>query len=165
MRRSHQRSSAQRPTSGRNLAVVVLVLAIAGVLAFNVLRGTIRFSGETGTAVSADPVETGRRIYLEYCAACHGANLQGQPGWQDERPGGVRLAPALDASGTLWRNTDQRLFEITKYGGQRFAAPDELSAMPGYETQLSDTEIEAVLAYIKSAWPADIREQQEQLSQ
>ena len=37
--------------------------------------------------------------------------------------------------------------------------------MPGFAATLSDTEIWAVLAYIKSTWPADIRAAQERASQ
>ena len=38
---------------------------------------------------------------------------------------------------------------------------DFMSGMPAFSEQLSDAEIEAILAYIKSTWPARVRATQE----
>jgi mono/diheme cytochrome c family protein len=38
---------------------------------------------------------------------------------------------------------------------------DFMSGMPAFGEQLSDAEIEAILAYIKSTWPARVRATQE----
>jgi mono/diheme cytochrome c family protein len=44
------------------------------------------------------------------------------------------------------------------------AGPTFKSNMPGFGDQLGDDEIAAVIKFIKSAWPTDIRERQKQLS-
>jgi mono/diheme cytochrome c family protein len=49
------------------------------------------------------------------------------------------------------------LFEITKFGVERFAGPGYRSDMPAFEGRLSDAEIYAVLMYIRAQWPAEIR--------
>jgi mono/diheme cytochrome c family protein len=49
------------------------------------------------------------------------------------------------------------LFELTKYGPQKFAGADYESKMPAYDGQLTDEEIWNVLAYIKSKWPQQIQ--------
>jgi mono/diheme cytochrome c family protein len=53
-------------------------------------------------------------------------------------------------TGPTWHHIDQWLFEIIKYGGKHHAPPRYRSAMPAYQEMLSDAEIWAVLAFIKS---------------
>jgi mono/diheme cytochrome c family protein len=126
------------------------------------LRGAQR-----GAADAGDPgqVALGRQVYAAQCASCHGANLEGQPDWQQELPTGGRPAPPHDATGHTWHHPDQLLFEITKYGGQVASPPGYRNNMPAFEGILSDAEIWAVLAYIKSTWPPDIQAAQQQVNQ
>lgn len=50
------------------------------------------------------------------------------------------------------------LFQLTKYGVSALINdPDYASNMPIYDGVLSDEEIIAVLSYIKSTWPEEIR--------
>jgi hypothetical protein len=73
-------------------------------------------------------------------------------------------APPHDATGHTWHHTDQALFELTKFGMQRFAGRDYRSAMPAYRGILTDEEIIAVMSYIKSRWPASIRRQHDAIN-
>jgi mono/diheme cytochrome c family protein len=102
-------------------------------------------------------VALGREVYGNYCASCHGRNLEGQPGWQNPLPNGSRLAPPHDATGHTWHHPDALLFDITKNGGQASSPPGYVNNMPAFRTALNDTQIWAVLAYIKSTWPEEIR--------
>jgi mono/diheme cytochrome c family protein len=111
---------------------------------------------------NAEQVTLGQQVYASFCAGCHGANLEGQPNWQKRLPLGNLPAPPHDATGHTWHHTDQWLFEIIKYGGRHYAPPRYRSAMPAYQEMLSDAEIWAVLAFIKSRWPVAIRAQQAQ---
>jgi mono/diheme cytochrome c family protein len=113
---------------------------------------------------NAAQIAVGQAVYAQHCAACHGANLEGQPDWQKRLPSGSFPAPPHDATGHTWHHPDQYLFETTKYGWQRFAPPGYQSVMQGFQDVLSDAEIWAVLAYIKSHWPPAIRAQQERLN-
>jgi mono/diheme cytochrome c family protein len=100
-----------------------------------------------------------------HCASCHGARLEGQPNWRERGADGLLPAPPHDASGHTWHHQDDVLFRITKYGVAKMAnMKDYRSAMPAYEGVLTDAEIIAVLSWIKSQWPADIRTQQEQVN-
>ncbi len=120
-----------------------------------------------GDAIDPDDprqVAQGRQLYMAHCAACHGAELQGEPDWQVRRPSGELPAPPHDASGHTWHHPDQQLFAITKHGLARFAPADYKTAMPSFVGILKDGEIRAVLAFIKSTWPEDIRRRQESLS-
>lgn len=57
------------------------------------------------------------------------------------------------------------LFDITKFGVAKAAnLKDYDSAMPAFEGVLTDAEIIAVLSWIKSQWPQEIRKQQEEVT-
>ena len=111
---------------------------------------------------NAEQVALGQQVYASFCTGCHGADLKGQPDWQKRLPMGNFPAPPHDESGHTWHHPDQWLFEIVKYGGKYHAPPLYRSAMPAYQDMLSDAEIWAVLAFIKSRWPEATRAQQEQ---
>lgn len=112
----------------------------------------------------ARQVARGADLYRRHCAECHGAKLEGEPDWQVRKPSGELPAPPHDASGHTWHHPDDMLFGITKHGIARFAPPDYKSNMPGFVGTLSDAEIRAVLAYIKSTWPEDIRRRQDAMN-
>ena len=58
-----------------------------------------RYAGTASTAVaSADIIAQGRQIYADQCAACHGAELEGQPGWRSPLPSGRLPAPQIRPS-------------------------------------------------------------------
>ncbi|WP_417728459.1 c-type cytochrome [Roseovarius sp.] len=105
-----------------------------------------------GTPVTAEQVALGRDLYGANCASCHGANLEGQPDWRRRNENGRMPAPPNDASGHTWHHADRPLFTITKLG-LGAVVPGYESDMPAFEGILSDAEIVAVLAYIKSTWP------------
>lgn len=104
----------------------------------------------------ATQVALGLRVYAEHCAVCHGAKLEGQPDWRQKLPSGRMPAPPHDESGHTWHHTDEVLFGITKHGlvPGKYAPPGYESDMPAFAGKLSDGDIRAVLAFIKSHWKA-----------
>ena len=108
-------------------------------------------------------VRRGEVQYQLHCASCHGANLEGQPNWRERDANGFLPAPPHDVTGHTWHHTDALLFDVTKYGSTAVVGSDYKSNMPGFEDKMSDGEIWAVLAYIKSTWPQDIQEIQSEL--
>ena len=100
----------------------------------------------------------GQTLYVQHCAACHGARLEGQPEWRARLPNGRLPAPPHDDSGHTWHHTDEVLFGITKRGlVPPYAPPGYKSDMPAFAGKLSDGEIRAVLAYIESHWSDEVR--------
>lgn len=100
----------------------------------------------------------GQKVYATHCAACHGARLEGQPNWRMRDAAGRLPAPPHDASGHTWHHPDEVLFRITKFGVTKAAnLKDYDSAMPAYDGVLTDAEIVAVLSWIKSQWPREVR--------
>lgn len=139
---------------------------VVGVLVLMVAVGALLFTGwddEDSGSIRLDPsdpalVADGRRIYREACAACHGFALEGQPDWQTRMPDGRLPAPPHDPSGHTWHHPDTALFLLTKHGpAAMINDPGYLTDMPGFADVLADRDILAVLSYIKSTWPADIR--------
>jgi mono/diheme cytochrome c family protein len=100
----------------------------------------------------------GEKVYRQHCAACHGANLEGQSDWRKKLPNGRFRAPPHDDSGHTWHHPDEVLFGITKHGVVPPYAPAGYeSDMPGFAGKLSDAEIRAVLAFIRSRWSDEVR--------
>lgn len=110
-------------------------------------------------------VGLGRIIYDAECAACHGANLEGQENWRQRLSNGRLPAPPHDETGHTWHHSERDLFDMTKHGPQHFAGADYQSDMPAYGDRLTDAEILSVLSYIKSTWPSEIRQRHDAMSQ
>ena len=92
----------------------------------------------------------GKELYQANCAFCHGDELQGQPHWDKKYIEGKRPAPPLNASGNIALLSNRELFEITKYGGQPFAPPGYINEMPAFEMLLKDSQIWAILAFLRA---------------
>jgi S-disulfanyl-L-cysteine oxidoreductase SoxD len=143
------------------------VLFLAGLLLLTgcqLTAGTETGGGQTDSippAPTLDPeaVALGQQVYAIHCADCHGVELEGEPNWQDQDEDRSFRAPPHDASGHTWHHGDDLLIEITRLGGARLPANiGGTSNMPAYADILSDEEILAVLEYIKSSWPDDLRQ-------
>lgn len=110
-------------------------------------------------ADAGDPhlVAAGASVYAARCAICHGERLQGQLGWRDGLRAEHPPAPALDADGFAWHNPDRALVGIIRHG---VAA----HGMPAFAEELSEDDIWAVVAFMKSAWPAETRQRHDRLN-
>ena len=107
---------------------------------------------------SADPVERGGRIYVTYCAVCHGESGEGQPHWNVPKSDGTLPPPPLNGSGHTWHHGDGTLYKQIELGGGYLDLPGFKSGMPAFGDQLSHQEIIDVLAYVKNLWgDQDIR--------
>jgi len=141
------------------LAVAAVAIAAAG----DWWAGAPPPAGGADSA-DADLVARGAAVYAGACASCHGADFAGQPDWRSRGADGKLPAPPHDETGHTWHHPDAVLFEMTKYGPQKFAGADYATDMPAYADDLPDAEIWAVLAYIKSRWPAKIADRQATLN-
>lgn len=102
-------------------------------------------------------VARGEAVYRAHCAACHGADREGQPDWRRRLPNGRLPAPPHDESGHTWHHTNAELFAMTRNGMVPPLAPEGYqSDMPAYAGILTDEDIRAVLAYIQSTWSEEI---------
>lgn len=102
----------------------------------------------------------GAELYAIHCADCHGARLEGQPDWQIPGADGTLPAPPHDDSGHTWHHDDAMLADYIRRGGQ--SVLDDMgvlmtSGMPAFGEILTKDDIAAILTFIKSNWPDDIR--------
>ena len=134
--------------------VQTLAFVLAGAVLVPVAVSAVTFDPKAhrdGAVTSA-----GASLYDVHCAACHGADLKGQPDWQIRDSNGYLPAPPHDATGHTWHHPTPQLFEITKYGTEQVVGGNYKSNMAGFGEVLSDDEILAILAFIKSTWPRQI---------
>lgn len=151
-----------------SFATVIGGLAVAVIAANAVIYLGIGKSGPpTSFADASDAalVADGKRIYKAECASCHGAKLEGQANWRSRLPDGRLPAPPHDETGHTWHHPDPLLFATTKHGGAKNAPAGFVSGMPAFADKLTDREIWAALAYIKSRWPEPVRQRQARITE
>lgn len=136
------------------------LLTLAALLASIATFGWLTLRADTPDSLvpyaDASAIALGKTLYGENCASCHGAALQGEANWRTPDGEGYMPAPPHDPSGHTWHHPDAQLFAITKFGTEALVGGSYKSRMIGYQDILSDAEILATLAYIKSTWPPDI---------
>lgn len=164
MKRRIQRRQAQLRRAAQNrrrwlIPGGAVVIAVATITAWYSTRQE-QVVAVAPAPVTPERISQGEMVYADHCASCHGADLEGQPDWKNRLPSGAYPAPPHDDTGHTWHHPDEFLFDVVKRGGQPTAPPGFVSAMPGFGDVLSDEEIWAVLAFIKSRWSEDARKWQ-----
>lgn len=102
--------------------------------------------------VGSETYTLGESVYQAQCVACHGVEGIGQfPDAPLERDSTGRYgAPPHNEMGHTWHHDDDLLIQIIREGGM--GDPVNFYPMPALASALSEAEIEAVLAYIKTLW-------------
>ena len=116
------------------LAVAWLTTIVA------IARGNPQAAQEKNpVAATPESLAEGKRLYLRYCASCHGANAEGGSGND--------LIPAApDLTDKEWKHgsTDGEIFSAIKNG-----VPPELNMVP-FGDQIKDADIWNVVNYVRS---------------
>jgi len=99
----------------------------------------------------AGQLARGAEVYRTHCAVCHGSRAQGAPNWQKPGPDGRYPPPPLNGTGHDWHHPSAALKEVIRNGTQRIGG-----SMPPWRDKLSETDIEAVIAWFQSTWPDEI---------
>ena len=163
MKRTQKQKRRQHTQKQKRRQIVMIGLVAVG--ASLILAGILMTRRDDPVASAGDLsdqqfIAQGKEVYDTYCAACHGFDLEGQPEWQQPFPDGSFKAPPHDETGHTWHHSDAYLIESIQLGGERLAPNIGVSLMPAYADLLTDQQILAVLAYIKSTWPPEILEAQ-----
>ncbi|MBX3063337.1 MAG: cytochrome c [Anaerolineae bacterium] len=95
----------------------------------------------------------GKTVYDQNCASCHGPNGEGKypNAWKEPDVNGLLDAPPHNAEGHTWHHADGLLFDIVKNGH----VATGFHPMPAFKDKLTDEEIWAVIAYMKTWWNSD----------
>ena len=147
----------------KRLHIPLAVIAIASLVAPSWNASAQTASEDLPIMPETVDLSQGATLYAENCAACHGAELEGQPDWRSPGPDGILPAPPHDDTGHTWHHSDSVLYNYTALGGNEVMARMGLpfdSGMPGFADILTPQEIWNILAYIQSTWPDRIQEMQ-----
>ena len=139
-------------------------LILIAFAAASIVPSAVTAAEDVPVDASPQALAMGAREYAKNCASCHGANLEGQPNWRQRNDQGRLPAPPHNVRGHTWHHDDATLFGITKLGTAEFTGLDIESDMPAFKDVMSDDEIRAVLAYIKSRWPDRTRRRHDALN-
>lgn len=129
--------------------------------AFLIAGGDVQASGSNGGLLpytDEEVIAAGRTLYAQNCASCHGADLRGAPDWRTPDADGFLPAPPHDQTGHTWHHPDAQLIDITTRGTAAIVGNGYQSRMTGFADILTQEEIIATLAYIKSTWPQRVIE-------
>lgn len=130
--------------------VVAMIVLVAGCASTPQPATTLRDSAGGAPPppeIDGALVTTGRDLYLQHCAACHGADLRGAPNWQTPNDDGSYPPPPHDSSGHTWHHSDAVLIDLI-LNGSAF----EQSRMPAFGDRLTGDDVIAILEYLKSEW-------------
>lgn len=105
----------------------------------------------------------GGTLYVANCQTCHGGPSGGSM---------MDYPPRHNANGHTWHHPDCELLQIVRDGGDEMTqamremmAPPDAPQMPVWRDKLSDDQISAVLAYIKTMWTPQERDAQAEITQ
>ena len=104
-----------------------------------------------GGSSDDDLIELGRTIYEKNCLVCHGEARTGR--------GGLANAPVHGPDGHTWHHPDGQLRELI-LGALDYPQ----KTMPSFVGKLTDSEVDAVLEYIKTNWDTPQLEYQAEVS-
>lgn len=106
---------------------------------------------------NTDQVKTGKVVYQDNCAVCHGANLKGPENPADFD--GIK-PPRLDGLGHSTHHGDHVFYRQIKNGSRKKNGEWNDKGMPPFADTLSDREVWAAITFIKSTWTEQARMKQ-----
>ena len=157
--------STLRSTRHHNVAVALMLLALAVAGCEAVAAPAATPQGTSLPTLDPSVVERGRQVYQTNCASCHGANAEGAPGWQKADASGNFPPPPHDDSGHTWHHPDRVLYEMIRDGMADPLRPGSPQRMPAFKDKLGDADMRAALTYFKSLWTTEHRAFQADLTQ
>ena len=101
------------------------------------------------TSVGQPTTSAGAQLYAANCQVCHG----------DRQGEGGTGAPVHNHTGHTWHHPDAQLKEWVLDGKLGL-----FSQMPGFNDKLTEEEVEAILAHMKTWWTEEQRQQQADVS-
>jgi mono/diheme cytochrome c family protein len=134
----------------RRLAIGVMFVAASQ-------TAIVRVNAETPLP-DLDQAKSGRVIYEQHCASCHGANAEGAPNWQERDAQGELPAPPHNAEGHTWRHSNADLYKMVSKGWRDPFNKSKRLTMPAFGETLAPEQIRAVIDYLKTLWTPEQRQ-------
>jgi len=113
----------------------------------NAIAVYLKSLGTSHASVSTtvkEPVTNGAELYNEYCSTCHRDNGAGYPG----------VTPALASNPTVVARSPNSVINVILQGVESPATPADSIRyqMPAYAWQLNDTQVAALVNYLRTRW-------------
>ncbi len=123
-----------------DLRSAMTMLVAACPLLGGIARGEQTAESSSGRWYSAEDIKLGQQIFASNCAACHGAQTQGE----------TLRVPPLNGRGHSTHHRLDYLLEQVKNGSLAKGGQ-----MPPFGALLSESERRASVAWVQSLWPED----------
>jgi mono/diheme cytochrome c family protein len=133
--------------------IPVLLLLVAVVLTGcgEPPREAERRDSETGRWYTVEQVLGGGPVFAQHCAVCHGRQAEGTKEWFRRLPDGRWRPPPLNGTAHAWHHPLWQLRQHIREGSD-----PRHGNMPAFASILSESEIDAVIAWFQSHWPDEI---------
>lgn len=95
-------------------------------------------------------VKQGEKVYQTHCAVCHGAKAVGTKDWRKADAHGKYPPPPLNGTAHAWHHPTEVLKEVILDG----SIGD--GNMPSWRGKLTEQEVDNVILWMQSLWPAEI---------
>lgn len=136
-----------KSTSYRVVVFSVIIILLGF---FVILQMTPRSQVE-GRWYTHEAVDKGARLFQQHCAGCHGAEAEGTREWKKTDSLGNYPPPPLNGTAHAWHH-DISVFKRTiREGGASLGG-----TMPPFKDKLSESDMDAVIAYFQSKWSDEI---------
>lgn len=96
----------------------------------------------------------GAELYSQHCQSCHGGPTGGSP---------TDFPPRHNAQGHTWHHGDCELIRWTLEGKPSFEATG--TTMPAFTDRLSEDDVRAILAHIRTWWTDEQQEAQAEVTE
>jgi len=140
----------------RKLVVSVMIAATSQIVSADANDGS--------QSINPGRVRSGRAVYEQHCASCHGATAEGASNWQVRDANGELPAPPHNAEGHTWRHSDAELYEMVSKGWRDPFNKTTRLTMPAFGSVLSPDQIRTVISYLKTLWTPEQTEFQSEES-
>lgn len=100
---------------------------------------------------SQPEIDTGAKLFIQNCAACHGLKAEGTTEWKKPDANGKYPPPPLNGSAHAWHHPLNVLKQTIRDGGSKTGG-----TMPGFADQFTESELDTLIAYFQSMWPEKI---------
>ena len=138
----------------------ITLLAVAFALTACLPQIQLLQSSPTPTPLA---LSRGEQLYNANCLQCHGGREGGQM---------MDYPPKHNANGHTWHHPDCELKQVILNGSdemtemmrQMMNVPTTVPRMPAWKDKLSDEDIAAILAFVKTMWTEEERQYQERIT-
>jgi mono/diheme cytochrome c family protein len=98
-------------------------------------------------------IDSGAKLYQANCLSCHGGATGGK--LRD-------IPPTHNTNGHTWHHADQQLTDMV-LNGISFSLEEQ--KMPAFKDKLTEEDVKAILAYIKTWWTEEQRAWQRKVTE